>query len=1009
MPENGDYLKYIQSLENVFVLTNVTNLLASTLEGIACDLYIHSNVLKSIEVFNNSFILRRNEISQLTDANIENIFQLAVCALGSKRTSELRMILNREDISKKTSSDDWEQIVRGDVVESFLFLCRKKGWSDINAAVRSIQSLRELQKKFEQSYLDRLKDSSFPEKIQKIGFLISLFNLAKIVEITGTYLISANPQNPLIQIKKFYDNAILAIENNTDFEKEHFIDMIYIGCELLIKNSIWYSTGTLGKNVRDFVKALTEEEREKPFIELFPSQQEAMKSILFDTAKTAITLQMPTSAGKTLLAEFSIVQSFALNPDDTIIYVVPTRALVNQVTQQLRDDLFPLGLIVESAVPVFELDPTESELLQKKCNVLVSTPEKIELLVRENHPIVKEISLIVADEIHNISDTKRGGTLELFLSTILRERANVRFILMSPFIKNSDDLAFWLGRERGAKIAVDWKPSERITAAVIAIGKGKNKRLNLHTLPSLYNSDVQEEIDILIDGEIIDFKKNTKEIISLSTALSLVDEGCVLVLTNGRKRAEKEAKELMRYRPELRSNKLLDLTIKYLEDELGENHVLPIMVKKGIAFHHAGLSLDTRYLVEKLIKKEIVNIVFATTTLAQGVNFPIKTVIVEEISRFDKELYTWKEIPYSEFWNIAGRAGRALEDDIGLVLFSSRDEEDIQTYKDYLKNSDIEILSAIYSELKILTEISDRFNRDFVLNHPALGRFFQYLLHAVSISDYETVSSGIRDVLLSSLAYYQMNKESPNEARKLIDVAINYLEQIQGKNKGIIKLIDGTGFCSMSFDYLWTQRDNFSDVTIWQGDSLFSKENDVLEKMVQTIAGVPEINLTRIGGGPIGIKTISNVIKDWVNGYSIEEIADKHFASIKDKDNRITTTSGYIHHTLVSQVAWGMSALLKVSLFGKLDVDWKEIGHIPALMYYGVSSKEAATMRMLGVPRGSAEEIGEKYKVRFSDKSPTFQEIREWLKNVDAGAWKGKRAKLSGDEAKEIWKILNSM
>src|SRR5919108_6276781 len=111
---------------------------------------------------------------------------------------------------------------------------------------------------------------------------------------------------------------------------------------------------------------------------------------------------MPTSAGKTLLAEFAIVQALALYPEQRVAYVVPTRALVNQVTRRLRHDLGPLGLEVEAAVPVIDLDATEGALLRQPFNVLVVTPEKLDLLLRSDHPSAVGISLIVADEAHNI-------------------------------------------------------------------------------------------------------------------------------------------------------------------------------------------------------------------------------------------------------------------------------------------------------------------------------------------------------------------------------------------------------------------------------------------------------------------------------------------------------------------------------------------------------------------------------------------------------------------------------
>ncbi|MFA5316380.1 MAG: DEAD/DEAH box helicase, partial [Dehalococcoidales bacterium] len=467
--------------------------LSVLLENFACDLYINQSLLEAEKLFEDAFICRRDYMSVNGAYDEELLFYLSVAALGAKRVSELRLTLDEHDISFESSEKEWPILVQTNIIKAFLLLCRKKnGWKDIENAVTLIKTLHELQKEFEKKYLSKMSDMAVTFKITGVGRLVALYNLAKVIEIVGSYLITANPANPILKIKKHYDNAVEALERSGDYSLEHFSDMLFVGCDALINNSIWYNTQTLGEKATKLVQELADAGREKPFIELWPSQQEAMRSSLFDPAKHAVVLQMPTSAGKTLLAEFSIVQSLALNPDNTVVYVVPTRALVNQTTLQLRRDLGPLGFITEAAVPVFELDPTENELLRKKCHILVSTPEKIELLMRAKHPIVNTISLIVVDEVHNISDANRGSTLELFLGTVLREKSGVRFLVMSPFIPNGDEIGSWLGKDRNAQIKVNWKPSERITAAASYVGKKANKYIQLKTLLSAHNSDVKE-------------------------------------------------------------------------------------------------------------------------------------------------------------------------------------------------------------------------------------------------------------------------------------------------------------------------------------------------------------------------------------------------------------------------------------------------------------------------------------------------------------------------------------
>src|ERR1019366_3520012 len=184
----------------------------------------------------------------------------------------------------------------------------------------------------------------------------------------------------------------------------------------------------------------------------------------------AVSIQMPTSAGKTLLAEFAIVQALALNPSSTVAYIVPTRALVSQVTKRLRSDIAGAviggrAVVVESAVPVFELDPTEDAMLSHRPDVLVTTPEKLDLLVRSGHPVVRDVALVVVDEAHHISEPSRGPRLELLLATLNRERGtSCRYLLLTPFLPNAEELGRWLGGVDSTAISLEWRPSLQLRA-----------------------------------------------------------------------------------------------------------------------------------------------------------------------------------------------------------------------------------------------------------------------------------------------------------------------------------------------------------------------------------------------------------------------------------------------------------------------------------------------------------------------------------------------------------------
>jgi len=263
---------------------------------------------------------------------------------------------------------------------------------------------------------------------------------------------------------------------------------------------------------------------------------------------------MPTSAGKTLLAKFAIVQTKALNPNGNIAYVVPTRALVNQITFDLRADFRNLCISVEQAVPAYELDPTEKRLLESAPDVLVTTPEKLDLLIRSEHPVTRDIALVVADEAHNICEEGRGSRLELLLGTIKRDRPGSRFLLLSPFLPNSEELVSWLGESRALPpISVGWKPGRKLVGAVDMVGRGKKRKLIFETLPASDNTDIQPGIRIPIGVAPSRISKTITNLTS-STVLAMLERGSILILCQGRGTAMTRARQIASNLPLINSS-----------------------------------------------------------------------------------------------------------------------------------------------------------------------------------------------------------------------------------------------------------------------------------------------------------------------------------------------------------------------------------------------------------------------------------------------------------------------
>lgn len=440
-----------------------------------------SDATSARELFSESFAcwqqlhLRGDDLTLpsthgLLDTDLALAFHLAATGTLSQRVTEARQALanaypgaDEIDAALQSRDQSWGEAVLHDTVLAIVLLTRKNdGWGDVGLALGVLDSLRARQSDFEDSFLE---DSDDPQA--DAVRLVAYYHLAQMATITGQYLKTGKGAATGIstRLATHESQAQRATEMLRDGNLAHLIRLVHAVADVLIDHSIWAQVATIGEQARAFASVLADVQ--EPLLELWPSQVEALSRSFLDPYRRAAIVEMPTSAGKTLLAKVAIVQALALNPSSTIAYIVPTRVLVNQVTEDLRHDLSKMRFVVEQAVPVFSLDPTEDTMLSGDLNVLVTTPEKLDLLVRQNHPSLQDLSMVVVDEAHNLSDTSRGARLELVLATIRRDRPSARFLLLSPFVPNGGELVEWLGDGRHlAPIHVSWRPNQRAVGAL---------------------------------------------------------------------------------------------------------------------------------------------------------------------------------------------------------------------------------------------------------------------------------------------------------------------------------------------------------------------------------------------------------------------------------------------------------------------------------------------------------------------------------------------------------------
>jgi hypothetical protein len=963
-------------------------------------------------LFDEAFICRRAiSVPDLpSEERLVHLMCLAADGLEADRRPDLIMALRSMPalVFEIPGDAPWPRELLWRVARAFVLVSRRDhGWDDLTEAADEIAGLRALQAAREDQWAETAD-------LGGIAQLVVLYNLARMAELTAEFSVSGTPADITVRLDRHHENMEEILEQAPDALLTHVSDLLYAGALAVVRASVWTTTRTLGAHIRTFVDALAAAERDNPVLELWPSQRSALRSSLLDPAKRALVVQMPTSSGKTLIAEFAIVQALALNPGSKVAYVVPTRALVNQIARRLRLDFSGLGYSVEAAVPVFELDPIEDEFLRgRQVDVLVTTPEKLDLLVRQDHPSAANISLVVADEAHNLAIDDRGARLELLLATLKRERDEARFLLLSPFTPNAADLAEWLGDDPAAAVRVNWKPTEVVTAvATLERSAGNRLRMELRTLPSARDLELGVPDEVRIDlGPAVGVKRQYGQVAARASR-SLSGRGGVLILCRGRGFAEKRAADIAGERDPRKLSELGEAVAAFAEAEMGPGHPLAEQVRRGVCFHHAGVSHDLRYLLERLIDLGDVDVVCGTSTLAQGVNFPIASVVLETLQRKTDGPEVWTNLSYAEFWNVAGRAGRALRDRVGLVAYAAPTEQDVTEFRDYLRDDAVALASALLGAVETLHEAETEFGLKFIADNRVLGIFTQYVAHALRVGGVESARADVEDLLRSSLVYSQARAKDPEAARRLIRLARAYIDKHAGKSAGWLRLADGTGFSLESVGYLFasqrSEHPELRDVAYWSPTNLFTGDGDQLTSLIGVIGNIPEISLGEESRGPFHPGLVADVVRDWVDGHNVTEIANRRFATLEpDPVKRVQRAGRYLHTKLVSQVPWGMGALQRLALANVAQEASTSVAHVPSLVFYGVRTREAAALRMAGVPRVAAEGLG--HQMGTDPSLADLAEAREWVAARDSASWQSAlpaESSLSGSQARLIWAEL---
>lgn len=961
------------------------------------------------------------------DAGTHLLRASVLAVLGDRGADAARWLRSLDESQQwpdlPLDTSDWGERCRAALTDVWLRLVRKKGWSDRDAVLERVAALRSTQQIFEREYLHTFE----PIEAKRSALeLIAIYHLAKAADVLAHYITDgvvdgSHQIQPVLD--SHFDRAIEACDTAQLIELGPLTRLLARAAQQMAENALWTVTRAVNSRVTEFVRELVNRARgDRALFDVLPPQRRTLaEQGLLGSSRRAVVVSLPTSSGKTLIAQFRMLQALNQFEDRKgwVAYLAPTRALVNQVTRQLRRDFEPLGLQIERVSPAMEIDGAEADMLKEshdetQFRILVATPEKFDLMLRQGweEKIGRPLSLVVVDEAHTIQEGERGLRLELLLATINRECREAQFLLLTPFIQNAREVARWLGGQNAEDISlgVDWQPNDRAIGVVSPVddgainGRSRNYRLDFQTVhTSRHTIDLDDAFSLGKEDALAATLSKSREVGTLAaiTARKLKVRGPVIAMHSRPDFVWLLAEKIKSDRvPNLSDD--VRFVQKYVAAELGAEFPLVDLLSHGVGVHHGGLPEEIRMLMEWLFEKGRLDVLAATTTIAQGVNFPVSGVVMAATS------YPYGQpMPPEDFWNIAGRAGRVSQGQLGVVALVAKNEVEVAQRREFIGRVTGDLNSAL---IKLAQATADELSDlgMIVYRHPEWSSFLQYLVHTYrQLGAPANFADQIEQVLRGTLGFEKLRTSNSRIASQLLGGIRNYVSYIAGPGQPL-KLVDSTGFSLQSIRTVMTHRGDIGPSS-WDRERLFSQGDRTLQDMMGVLLRVPELrgNLEAVLGGkvPDGNK-LALILKDWVNGEEITTIADRHFRKDGEDEVAALTKCGQnLFGKLAQTSSWGLNALMAITASDLPEEERNRLANLPSQVFYGVSTDEAITLRLLGVPRRAATPLARALNLGGGEPLP---KIRQRLSALSQQDW-SEALGPAGSVYRKAWQIMDGV
>lgn len=749
----------------------------------------------------------------------------------------------------------------------------------------------------------------------------------------------------------------------------------------------------------------------------------------FDAGVRRMVLAVPTSGGKTLVAQLLAVEYLA-RTDRSICYVVPTRGLGREVRSAMAQRVRILQKEAGDEAPdYFFWDlALPSEAPNPPADVEVMTPERLAHLLRHDaQSVIDRFGMFIFDEAQLLKEQGRGFTLESIIATLelLTEGTDHRIVLISAAMGNAGAIAQWLDASGEALLhQSDWRGPRRLHAVfntqadwnstTVEGGAGSKWRYRhtteLRGIIRIRTSDgntvalstqgdtgwrlVRKSQEIPPNGFIRDSSSTKQYTIAGDMVRELGHAGSVLVVASTRSQAVDLAVAMASSSEE--EHPRLATLIDFVKQQLGPDHPLVETLQHGVGFHHAGLPSEVLEALEEAVKSDFLPYLTCTSTLTDGVNLPVRTVVIFDLGYPGQPEDS--RLRGARLVNAIGRAGRAGRETEGWIVLVRAASPADQDFADLDPSADeLAVTSSLLTpevlEAAAQLELATRSNYDAVFNATsAPADFVSFVWQMLAVE--EARASDVSALSMERIVDATLMSHQSQQARSTFLALANATKQSYLRTELSARLRwprPGTSISSArALDQLAVAVAGLMGPARSEGISDPTAAITILEPALAVLLGLPEappwIFRSTVRGDSIAVDPASS-LRSWIAGASLPDLAGAFLNAVTAPSWRIEQMVAAVSQHFEHYLSWTVGALVDLVNWHLESGGWEgrlcpELG---GFIRYGVSDSRALQLMTSGF---RSRRLANSVAALAPDDALSVDDMRSWLALMSIEGWR---------------------